>query len=144
MESFIVSDVDIIVYIMYTKEAKNMVLKMKASEFDKDGLYSDKKGRKNHCLIGDYLEIPFFLDLPLGLARPSMSNDVEEILLKMYVRSDFCIRCNTPLKHELLMFATRSYRMLVLWCCDQVVWTTEGEIKRLRRIHGWKGDSQME
>ena len=69
-----------------------MVLKMKASEFDKDGLYSDKRGRKNHCLIGDYLEIPFFLDLPLGLARPTMSNDVEEILLKMFVRSDFCIR----------------------------------------------------
>lgn len=84
------------------------------------------------------------MDLPLGVARPSMSNDVEEILLKMFVGSDVCIRCHAPLTHELLMFATRSYRMLVLWCCDQVVWTTEAEIKRLRRNYGWKGDFQME
>ena len=121
-----------------------MALKMKASEFDQDGLYSNKRGWKDHCFLGDYLEIPFFLDLPHGRARPSMSNDVEEILLKMFVNSDICIRCHTPLTHELLMFATRSYRMLVLWCCDQVVWTTEGEIKRLRVIHGWKDDFQME
>ena len=138
------SGVDKIVYIMYTIKARIMTLKMKASEFDKDGLYSNKRGRRDHCLLGDYLEIPFFLDLPHGRARSAMSNDVEEILLKMFVNSDVCIRCHTPLTHELLMFATRSYRMLVLWCCDQVVWTTEGEIKRLRVIHGWKDDFQME
>ncbi len=121
-----------------------MTIKMKASGFDKDGLYSDKRGRKKHCLLGDYLEIPFYLDLPLGLARSTNSNDVEEVLLKTFVRSEVCIRCHTPLEHEILMFATRCYRMLVLWCCDQVAWTTEVEIKRLRRIHGWKDDFQME
>ena len=60
MENFIFSDVDITVYIMYTKKARIMTLKMKVSEFDKDGLYSNKRGRKDHCLLGDCLEIPFF------------------------------------------------------------------------------------
>lgn len=61
-----------------------MTLKMEASDFDKDGLYSNKRGRKDHCLLGDYLEIPLFWIFHLVLLGPAC---------RMMSRK-FCSRCS--------------------------------------------------
>ena len=51
VESFMFSDVDIIVYTMYNRKARKMVLNMKASDFDTDGFYSPGGGEQL-CLLG--------------------------------------------------------------------------------------------
>ena len=134
-ESFILSDVDIILYIMYTNEARNMVHKMKASDFDTDGFYSPGGGEQL-CLLG----IP--LDIPEGVTRSGVK-EREEILVKTFARIGDCISCGERTTEDTIVFGTRYYRMLVLFCCDRVIWTTEAFITKHRKAHGWKGDSWM-
>jgi len=37
---------------------------------------------------------------------------------------------------DTLIFATNKYRMLVLQCCDRVIWTTEEFLKNKREENG--------
>ena len=129
------SDVDIIVYTMYNRKARRMVLNMKASDFDTDGFYSPGGGEQL-CLLG----IP--LDIPEGVTRSGVE-EREEILVKTFSRIGDCISCGERTTEDTIVFGTRYYRMLVLFCCDRVIWTTEEFITKHRKAHGWKGDSWM-
>ena len=64
-----ISDVDIIVYTMYNRKARKMVLNMKASDFDTDGFYSPGGGEQL-CLLGITMDFsPRFLRRYLNLAE---------------------------------------------------------------------------
>ena len=99
MESFIISDVDIIVYTMYNRKARKMVLNMKASDFDTDGFYSPGGGEQL-CLLG----IP--LDIPEGVTRSGVE-EREEILVKTFSRIGDCISCGERTTEDTIVFGTR-------------------------------------
>ena len=130
------SEVDIIVYTMYDGKAREMVLNMKASDFDTDGFYSPGGGEQL-CLLG----IP--LDIPEGVTRTGVE-EREEILVKTFARIGDCISCGERTTEDTIVFGTRYYRMLVLFCCDRVIWTTENFIIEHRESYGWKDGFRME
>ena len=130
------SDVDIILYTMYNGKARKMVLNMKASDFDTDGFYSPGGGEQ-FCLLG----VP--LDIPAGVTR-SGEEEMEEILVKKVCRIGDCINCGERTTEDTIVFGTRYYRMLVLFCCDRVIWTTEEFITKHRNALGWKDGFRME
>ena len=136
MESFIFSDVDIIVYTMYNRKAIKMVLNMKASDFDTDGFYSPGGGEQL-CLLG------ITMDIPEGVTRSGVE-EWEEILVKTFCRTGDCISCGERTPEDTIVFGTRSYRMLVLFCCDRVIWTTEDFIAKYRTALGWKDGFRTE
>ena len=136
MESFMLSDVDIIVYTMYNGKARKMVLNMKASDFDTDGFYSPGGGEQL-CLLG------ITMDIPEGVTRSGVE-EWEEILVKTICRIGDCISCGERTTEGTIVFGTRYYRMLVLFCCDRVIWTTEEFITKHRNALGWKDGFRTE
>ena len=131
-----VSDVDIILYTMYNGKARKMVLHMKASDFDTDGFYSPGGGEQ-FCFLG----VPLFI--PESVTR-SGEEELEEILVKTIYRIGDCISCGERTTEDTIVFGTRYYRMLVLFCCDRVIWTTEDFITKHRKAVGWKDGFRME
>ena len=113
-----------------------MVLNMKASDFDTDGFYSPGGGEQL-CLLG----IP--LDIPEGVTRSGVK-EREEILVKTFSRIGDCISCGERTTEDTIVFGTRYYRMLVLFCCDRVIWTTEDFIAKHRNALGWKDGFRTE
>jgi len=109
-----------------------MSMKMKAYDFDEDGLYSPGGGEQ-FCFLG--LE----LDIPEGVTY-TREVETEEVLMKGKARIGDCIQCGERIARETVIFATKNYRMLVLWCCDRVIWTTEEYLREVREKTGWKGN----
>ena len=130
------SEVDIILYIMYNGMVNNMVLKMSAHEFDEDGHWSPGGGEQ-FCLLGIDLDIPEWI-------THSGEEEVESIMFKTFLRTGDCMNCGERSSKETIVFGTNQYRMLVLYCCDKVVWTREEFIKEHREERGWKDNSRME
>ena len=121
---------------MYNGKARKMVLNMKASDFDTDGFYSPGGGEQL-CLLG----IPLYI--PEDITR-SGEVEHEEILVKTFTRIGDCVICGERTTEDTIVFGTRYYRMLVLFCCDRVIWTTEELITKHRNALGWKDGFRME
>ena len=121
---------------MYNGKARKMVLNMKASDFDTDGFYSPGGGEQL-CLLG----VP--LDIPEGVTRSGVE-EREEILVKTFSRIGDCISCGERTAEDTIVFGTRYYRMLVLFCCDRVIWTSEEFITKHRNALGWKDGFRTE
>ena len=115
---------------MYDGKARKMVLNMKASDFDTDGFYSPGGGEQL-CLLG------ITMDIPEDVTRSGVE-EWEEILVKTFCRTGDCISCGERTTEDTVVFGTQSYRMLVLFCCDRVIWTTEDFIAKHRIALGWK------
>ena len=107
-----------------------MVPHMKASDFDTDGFYSPGDGEQL-CLLGITMDIP-------EVVTRSGVEEQEEILMKTFSRIGDCISCGERTTEDMIVFGTRCYRMLVLFCCNNVIWTTENFIIKHRESHGWK------
>ena len=129
-------EVDIILYTMYNGMVNKMVLKMSAHEFDEDGYWSPGGGEQL-CLLGIDLDIP-------DCITHSGEMEVESIMFKTFLRTGDCMGCGERSSKETIVFGTNQYRMLVLYCCDRVVWTREEFIKEHREERGWKDNSRME
>ena len=129
-----ISEVDIILYIMYKGMVRKMNLTMKASDFDQEGLYSAEEGGKI-CFLGLLLDIPDFV-------THSQEEELEEVLLKGAVRIGDCFQCHKRTTTDTIIFGTDHYRMLILRCCDHVIWTTEEYLKEIREDTGWKESSE--
>jgi hypothetical protein len=110
-----------------------MKLKMKAYDFDEDGLWSPGGGEQI-CLLGLIMDIPEEVTY-------SREAELEEMLMKRRIRIGDCIGCGERTTKDTVIFATSRYRMLILWCCDRVIWTTEDYLCEVREETGWKNNS---
>ena len=113
-----------------------MDLTMKASDFDEEGLYLPEEGEQI-CFLGLLLDIPDFVTY-------SQEEELEEVILKGAVRIGDCFHCGKRTNVDTIIFGTIHYRMLILWCCNHVVWTTEEFLKEIREDIGWKENSHVE
>ena len=113
-----------------------MADRMRAQDFDNDG-YFCPDGEARYSLLGHPIAIP-------AMVTYSGKTEHEEILLSAQVPIGDCRRCGERTVGDTLIFATNQYRLLVLRCCDRVIWTTEEFLKEKREENGERTERDFE